>query len=94
MLTLDQRFKRLGFNVGISYQVFIKDLSGSTSLVVEGARITGYPTYRYSFYKVTYLPDGAKAREKIYVENESASRVLRRVTSFLDFMERSEASGE
>ncbi|MCC2251778.1 hypothetical protein JUJ52_17665 [Virgibacillus sp. AGTR] len=91
MLTIDQRFKRLGFNVGISYQVFIKDLSKNTSLIVEGTRKTGYSTYRYSFYKVTYVKGGKKIKEKVYSENVSVLRVLRQVTSFLNFIERSDS---
>lgn len=62
-------------------------------LVVEGEKVSGYATYRYCFYKRTYLPNGKK-REKVYAENVSASRVLRQVASFLQYVnERSEASG-
>ncbi|MDO7284696.1 hypothetical protein Q5W88_16365 [Shouchella clausii] len=53
----------------------------------------GYATYRYTFYKRTYLPNGKK-REKVYAENVSASKVLHKVASFLDYVnERSKASG-
>lgn len=90
--TLDERFRSLGFNVGIPYQVYVLDLSRQTMLIVEGVREKGYATYRYSFYKRTYFPNGKK-REKVYAENVSASRVLHQVASFLDYIGRGEASG-
>ncbi len=83
--TLDERFKSLGFCVGIPYQVYTLDLSRQTMLIVEGVREKGYSTYRYSFYKRTYLPNGKK-REKVYADNVSASRVLHQVASFLDYL--------
>ncbi|KKI85326.1 hypothetical protein WZ76_15805 [Shouchella clausii] len=90
--TLDERFRALGFCVGIPYRVYTLDLSRQTMLIVEGVKMKGYATYRYTFYKRTYLPNGKK-REKVYAENVSASRVLHKVASFLDYIGRSEASG-
>lgn len=92
--TLDERFKSLGFCVGIPYQVYTLDLSRQTMLIVEGVRKKGYATYQYSFYKRTYIPGGGKTKEKVYAENVSASRVLYHVASFLQYVnERSKASG-
>lgn len=85
MRTINQRFKSLGFQVGIASQVFVRDISSRTSLVVEGKREKGYSTYRYAFYKITYYPKGS--HEKVYMENASPKRVLQRVTSFIYFLE-------
>ncbi|WP_188943812.1 hypothetical protein [Virgibacillus salexigens] len=85
MRTINQRFRDLGFQVGIASQVFVRDISQRTSLVVEGKRERGYSTYRYTFYKITYYPKGSY--EKVYMENVSPKRVLQRVTSFIYFME-------
>lgn len=88
MKTITDRFKALGFQVGVSHQVFVKDLSKRTSLIIEGERKKGYATYRYMFYKVTYGPRGKD--EKVYVENASPSRVLHRVASLIYWLEKSE----
>ncbi|UJL48145.1 hypothetical protein KFZ58_02390 [Virgibacillus sp. NKC19-16] len=85
MRTINQRFLGLGFQVGIPSQVFIRDISIRTSLVVEGHREKGYSTYRYTFYKITYYPKGS--HEKVYMENASPRRVLQRVASFISFLE-------
>ena len=99
MFTLTERFKRLGFVVDVpKYKkgerhyfgpVYIKDLSKNTSLIVEGYRKKGYATYRFMFYKSTFIDGGKKIREKVYLENASPLLVLQRVTSFLTYIERS-----
>ncbi|QDI92494.1 hypothetical protein EPH95_15925 [Salicibibacter halophilus] len=86
MKTITDRFRELGFQVGVSHQVFVKDLSKNTSLIVEGERKQGYVTYRYMFYKVTYYPRGKD--EKVYMENASPRRVLHRVASFIYWLEK------
>ncbi|WDF05525.1 hypothetical protein [Shouchella hunanensis] len=85
--TLDERFKLLGFTVGIGSQVYVMDLSKRSMLVVEGVRKTGYSTYRYTFYKMTCLPGGGQRRLKVYEKDVSAKKVLRRVASFLAYIE-------
>ncbi|WP_353626086.1 hypothetical protein [Bacillus sp. JCM 19041] len=73
--TLDERFKLLGFTVGIGMQVYVMDLSRRSMLVVEGVRKSGYSTYRYTFYKMTCLPGGGQRRLKVYEKDVSAKRV-------------------
>ncbi|API94185.1 hypothetical protein BKP57_06670 [Virgibacillus sp. 6R] len=99
MKSIPESFKELGFTVGIPknregekhsfYQAYVKDLSKNTSLIVEGYRRQGYSTYRFSFYKATYIDNGKKINEKVYLENASPLEVLQRVTSFVDYIERS-----
>lgn len=96
--SLTESFRELGFTIGTPkykrgeriyfYHIFVKDLSKHTSLIVEGYREQGYSTYRFSFYKATYI-NGEKTREKVYLENASPLKVLQRVTSFVDYIERS-----
>ncbi|WP_339229819.1 hypothetical protein NSQ77_06870 [Oceanobacillus sp. FSL K6-2867] len=98
MFSLTERFKRLGFIVGVPelregrftklQQVYVKDLTKHTSLIIEGSQKKGYSTYRYTFYKATYIKDGQKINEKVYVEDASPLEVLRKVTSFLSYIER------
>ncbi|WP_017474041.1 hypothetical protein [Bacillus licheniformis] len=87
MSAVDNRFRRLGFNVGIPSLVFVRSLSRDCMLVVEGENRKGFSEYRYTFYKTRYLPDGRMTSVKVYMENESIKRVLPRVASFLSFME-------
>ncbi|WP_145725986.1 MULTISPECIES: hypothetical protein [Bacillus subtilis group] len=87
MSNIDQRFKLLGFNVGIPSLVFVRSLSRDCMLVVEGENRKGFSEYRYTFYKTRYLPDGRMTSVKVYMENESIKRVLPRVASFLSFLE-------
>ncbi|MBP2079641.1 hypothetical protein [Oceanobacillus polygoni] len=99
MESLTNRFKDLGFSADIPrnregekhyfYLAFVKDLSVNTSLVVEGYRKKGYSTYRFSFYKSTYIENGKKINEKVYLENASPIQVLNKVTSFINYLERS-----
>lgn len=86
MSAVDNRFRRLGFNVGIPSLVFVRSLSRDCMLVVEGENRKGFSEYRYTFYKTRYLPDGRMTSVKVYMENESIKRVLPRVASFLSFM--------
>ncbi|MBB6449764.1 16S rRNA G1207 methylase RsmC [Geomicrobium halophilum] len=88
MRTITERFADLGFQVGISSQVFVKDLSRNTTLVVEGERKKGYATYRYMFYKMVDYPKTQQKYEKVYLENASPSRVLQHVTSFIYWLEK------
>lgn len=98
MQTLTQRFKKLGFTTDVAktrkgeknyfHRVYIKDLSRNTSLIVEGSLKKGYSTYRFTFYKATFLA-GDRKYEKVYLENASPAKVLRKVTSFLHYIERS-----
>lgn len=80
---MDERFRNLGFTVGRSSLVYVKELSRLTMLVVEGERKIGYATYRYTFYKMSYLPNGDRKHEKVYIKDASPKAVLRKVTSFL-----------
>ncbi|MEK4303706.1 hypothetical protein [Oceanobacillus sp. FSL K6-0251] len=99
MIGLTERLKSLGFVVDVPvtekgeyhyfYHAYVKDLSSNTSLIIEGYRKKGYPTYRFTFYKATYFGGGVKVREKVYVENASPVQVIRKVTSFISWMERS-----
>lgn len=86
MSVVDKRFKSLGFNVGIPSLVFVRSLSRDCMLVVEGERVKGFAEYRYTFYKTRYLPDGRMTSLKVYMENQSIKRVLRRVASFLLYL--------
>ena len=98
MITSNERFEKLGFIADVPemrngkftepYKAYIKDLSPHTSLFVEGYKKKGYSTYRYSFYKVTYIKGGRKINQKVYAENVSLVKVLRQVTSFLHFIEK------
>ncbi|MBO1000535.1 hypothetical protein IOC57_22680 [Bacillus sp. SD075] len=88
MTAVDREFQRLGFTVGISSLVFIRNISRECMLVVEGSRLEGFSEYRYTFYKTKHLPNGRMTSLKVYMENESIRRVLPRVASFLSFLER------
>ncbi|AUZ37376.1 MULTISPECIES: hypothetical protein [Bacillus] len=88
MNLIDEKFKKLGFNVGITSLVFVRSLSRDCMLVVEGERVKGFAEYRYTFYKTRYLPDGRMTSLKVYMENQSIKRVLHRVASFLLFLEK------
>ncbi|ASF27899.1 hypothetical protein WV34_03555 [Bacillus amyloliquefaciens] len=98
MKSLAECFKDLGFISDIPryregekhyfYRVFVKDLTENTSLIVEGYRKMGYSTYRFSFYKATYVDKGRKINEKVYLENASPFQVLQRVRSFINYIER------
>jgi len=88
MTAVDREFQRLGFTVGISSLVFIRNISRECMLVVEGSRLEGFSEYRYTFYKTKYLPNGRMTSLKVYMENESIRRVLPRVASFLSFLDR------
>ncbi|KAA6449663.1 hypothetical protein [Bacillus swezeyi] len=87
MSAVDDRFRKLGFVVGMPSLVFVRNLSRDCMLVVEGETRKGYSEYRYTFYKTCYLPDGRMTSVKVYMENESIKRVLPRVASFLSFLE-------
>lgn len=99
MIGLTKRLRSLGFIADVPktiegknhyyYQAYIKDLSANTSLIVEGFRRRGYSTYRFSFYKTTFIDNGRKINEKVYLENASPLEVLQRVTSYINYMERS-----
>ncbi len=99
MKSLANSFKDLGFISDVFKRrederhyfnlVFVKDLSRNTSLIIEGYRMKGYSTYRFDFYKSTYIDGGKKVREKVYLENASPLQVLQRVTSFVNYIERS-----
>lgn len=99
MKSLEKSFKDLGFFSDVSrYRkgekhyfnlVYVKDLSENTSLIVEGYRKKGYSTYRFSFYKATYIDKGRKINEKVYLENASPLQVLQRVKSLINYIERS-----
>lgn len=99
MKSLAKYFKDLGFISDVSrhregekhyfYLVYVKDLSKNTSLIVEGYRKKGYSTYRFSFYKATYIDTGRKINEKVYLENASPLQVLQRVKSYIHYIERS-----
>ncbi|MED2970156.1 hypothetical protein P9422_10315 [Bacillus atrophaeus] len=86
MSVVDDQFKRLGFIVGIPSLVFVRNLSRDCMLIVEGERVKGFAEYRYTFYKTRYLPDGRMTSLKVYIENQSIKRVLRRVASFLLYL--------
>ena len=83
---MDERFLDLGFTVGKGSIVYVKELSRLTMLVVEGERKKGYATYRYTFYKMSYLPNGDKKHEKVYIKDTSPQKVLQKVTSFLMYI--------
>ncbi len=83
---MDERFLNLGFTVGSASVLYVKELSRWTMLVVEGERKKGYATYRYTFYKVSYLPNGNRRDEKVYLENASPRLMLQKVTSFLTYI--------
>lgn len=83
---MDERFLELGFTVGRGSVVYVKELSRLTMLVVEGERKKGYTTYRYTFYKVSYLPNGDRKHEKVYLKDASPRKVLQKVTSFLRYI--------
>lgn len=99
MKSLANSFKDLGFISDVPrrregekhyfHLVYVKDLSKNTSLIIEGYRKKGYSTYRFSFYKATYIDNGKKINEKVYLENASPLQVLQRVTSFINYIERS-----
>lgn len=94
-----ERLKRLGFVADVPetkkgkkhyyYHAYIKDLSNNTSLIVEGYRKKGYSTLRFTFYKATYVKGGDKIRETIYLYNASPLRMMQKVTSFINYLERS-----
>ncbi|QPZ41492.1 hypothetical protein I7X10_16450 [Bacillus halotolerans] len=86
MSVVDDQFNRLGFIVGIPSLVFVRNLSRDCMLIVEGERVKGFAEYRYTFYKTRYLPDGRMTSLKVYIENQSIKRVLRRVASFLLYL--------
>ncbi|MFD1387551.1 hypothetical protein ACFQ4Z_12145 [Oceanobacillus oncorhynchi subsp. oncorhynchi] len=96
---LPKRLKRLGFIADLPetvkgkehyyYQAYVKDLSNNTSLIIEGYRKEGYPTYRFTFYKATYIKGGGKVQEKIYLYNASPIKMMQKVTSFVNHLERS-----
>ncbi|MEK4300908.1 hypothetical protein MKY30_16220 [Oceanobacillus sp. FSL W8-0428] len=99
MQSLSKRLKNLGFVADLPetvkgkkhyyYQAYIKDLSNNTSLIIEGYRKKGYPTYRFTFYKRTYFKGGGKVSEKIYLNNASPIKMMQKVTSFINYLERS-----
>ncbi|MCM2675502.1 hypothetical protein [Alkalicoccobacillus plakortidis] len=84
--TMDEHFSALGFTVGKGSVVYVKELSKLTMLVVEGERKRGYATYRYTFYKMSYLPNGDRKQEKVYLKDASPKKVLQKVTSFLMYI--------
>lgn len=98
MQTLTEHFKRLGFNAEVRCtrrkgekpyyrRAYIKDLSKNTSLIVESSLKKGYSTYRFTFYKTTFL-GGGRRYEKVYLENASPVQVLRKVTQYVKYLER------
>ncbi|MDT0109339.1 hypothetical protein QJV45_02635 [Listeria booriae] len=81
---INQRLEALGFQIGISYQAYIYPLSNTTMFVIEGRRVKGYPTYRYTFYKVSYFyKDGRRCNEKVYFEDASVVDTVRFVEKIL-----------
>ena len=97
--SLANSFQELGFTLYIPkkregekhgfHHAYVRDLSRSTCLIVEGSRKKGYSTYRFSFYKSTYVVNGVKINEQVYLENASPSEVLKKVRSYVNFIERS-----
>ncbi|EPD3870772.1 TPA_asm: hypothetical protein GF125_01740 [Listeria monocytogenes] len=87
-MSVNSEMKRLGFIVGLGYQVFTKELSRSTMLVVEGSEIEGYSEYRYTFYKVYYEKHKRYAKySKVFMQNESAFNIIKKVESYLDYLQ-------
>ncbi|CAM4029087.1 hypothetical protein HB911_12070 [Listeria booriae] len=96
MQTVNRAFQALGFNVGIPYYVFTKDIGKYTMLVVEGERLRGYRTasgklvrgsseLKYTFYKARYQKhmNQKQTRYDVYCRQASIQEVLSRVDGFL-----------
>lgn len=96
---LTKRLKSLGFVADVPitkkgenhyyYHAYIRELSPYTCLIIEGYRKQGYSTLRFNFYKSTYMKGGGKIREKIYLYNASPRRMMQKVNSFINYLERS-----
>ncbi|EAG7618520.1 hypothetical protein BLI29_07600 [Listeria monocytogenes] len=88
-MSVNSEMKRLEFIVGLGYQVFTKELSRSTMLVVEGSKVKGFSEYRYTFYKVYYEKQKEYAKyTKVYMRNESAFNVIRKVEKYLFYLDK------
>ncbi|WP_260479839.1 hypothetical protein [Listeria cossartiae] len=83
--SVNTEMQQLGFTIGVSYYVFIKQIGRYTLLVVEGAKVKGYAEIRYSFYKATYDPrhGGRPSRVKIYQKDESFLTVIHSIHRFV-----------
>ncbi|EHO5109424.1 hypothetical protein KLP99_001624 [Listeria monocytogenes] len=87
-ISVSSELKRLGFLIGIDYLVYIKELSRSTMLVVEGSKLKGHAEYKYTFYKIFYENKQSFAKYvKVYISNESALNVIRKVESYLNYLQ-------
>lgn len=76
----DKAMRELGFNVGISGEVYISDLSPSTSLIVEKDNQFSL----WCFYKMSCYRRGTTY--KIYKENRLFSEVLFHVEGFISWL--------
>ncbi|MBC2193667.1 hypothetical protein [Listeria booriae] len=96
MQTVNKAFRTLGFNIGIPYYVFTKDIGKYTMLVVEGERLRGYRTangtlvrgsseLKYTFYKARYQKhmNQKQTRYHVYCRQVSIQEVLTRVENYL-----------
>lgn len=87
-ISVNSEFERLGFQTGINYLVYTKDLSRSTMLVVEGAQVNGYSEYLYTFYKCYFEKNKRYARHmKVYMTNEPALNVIKKVENYLSYLQ-------
>lgn len=81
---INERLASLGFQVGIPYEAYIFTLSAITTFVLEGRRMKGYSTYRYTFYKVSYyFDDGRMCNVKVYFEDASVIDTVRSVEKII-----------
>ncbi|ECC0312016.1 hypothetical protein FMU83_01515 [Listeria monocytogenes] len=87
-ISVNSEFSRLGFMEGLSYLVYTKNLTSSTMLVIEGDKRVGCSEYLYTFYKVYYEHKQQYAKYlKVYIENESALKVIKKVESYLNYLD-------